>query len=192
MSFCRTEENRGLTAFAKAMGFDLSFIGTQYSISVGEFLRSATCHRLILGQEGRGILALDEVRGAERNQWINYLVDRGLTADGWYDPSLSSISLRDRRISSVMLVQRMDRVISLLWIHSLKKGIFPETIQHLRRLVAQLQREYSDLSDLTLRFMVEDEDMVQFASDLCGGSRHLKTEGEILRAFKLLESATES
>ncbi|MCR5775341.1 MAG: GNAT family N-acetyltransferase [Lachnospiraceae bacterium] len=172
-------EGEDAVGFYKAMGFELFPYGEQYYITLGEFTRSPLYKRFIGSRNPDKVRLMSSLSSAELKAVSSHIGNVG------YDPQLSTVRFVKGEYSSCLLIRRIGRNISVVWLNSVL-GIPTELLYHMNAAVKSIRAEFEDADDVPIRMIFEKSKIHESFVRLLGGNQHIHREGSLIDAIKLL------
>ncbi|MBO4899596.1 MAG: GNAT family N-acetyltransferase [Lachnospiraceae bacterium] len=181
----RFSEDNELYAFFEAMGFELVYDMPLEYVSLRYVYRSGIFRRNVIRAGDSDIIKVDKLDNFQANTLVRYLKKNSLTGGGSFNPKLSTICIRGEEISSIMLAERAEADISILWM-DFAPGHQKELLRHLNLLVQFMQADPAFNEESRIYFAPENRRFTDTLVRLSIGENIVRKDTDYFFGVKLL------
>ena len=181
----RFSEDDELYAFFEAMGFELVYDMPLEYVSLRYVYKSGIFRRNVIRAGSSDIIKIDKLDNYQANTLVRYLKKKSLTGGGSFNPKISTVCMHGEEISSIMLAERSESDVSILWM-DFTPGHQKELLKHLNMLVQYMHLDPAFNEDSCIYFAPENRRFTDTLVRLSIGENIVRKDTDYIFGVKLL------
>ncbi len=179
------EQDEGTEAFLRQMGFEI-FEGMElYRVRLGEIMRSDRLRDYLMEKDARGIREIASLDTMEKKGSVRYLTESSILPGADYDPEYSTVCVRDGKITSAMLAQRMPDGMEVIWTGDARVSDL-EAMRHMMVLVRRMEQDTGYNGTSVIRFMSDSPVFRDMLHALSVSTGRFRQERGYIHGIKIL------